>query len=108
MLAWFPSAQPTVIPFYVSRHQQKIPWLVSSPIIWPLITTTDQSETIPFVRSGYFSPLRRSTAALRSTRDQSVPVVPDVQSLRSVHQGISPFQPFQSFNRFAPFKTFPE
>src|SRR4029077_14469328 len=55
MLAWFPSAQPTVIPFYVSRHQQKIPWLVSSSIIWPLITTTDQSETIPFVRSGYFS-----------------------------------------------------
>jgi hypothetical protein len=43
-----------VIPFYVSRHQQKIPWMVSSLFIWPLITTADQSETIPFMRSGFF------------------------------------------------------
>src|SRR5262249_59686911 len=57
MLAWVPSAQPTVIPFYVSRHQQKIPWVVSSSTIWPLTTTTDQSKNIPFVRSGYFSPV---------------------------------------------------
>jgi hypothetical protein len=28
--------------------------VVSSSTIWPLTTTTDQSKTIPFVRSGYF------------------------------------------------------
>src|SRR5262249_55234066 len=56
-----------------SRHQQKIPWVVSSSTIWPLTTTTDQSKNIPFVRSGYFSSVAIACSGVIDATDAENP-----------------------------------
>jgi hypothetical protein len=73
-------------PFNRYAHQKRIPF------------QTFQS----FNRYASFKRYRASAGSKRS----KVPVVPNVQPLRSVDHRISPFQLFQTFNRSAPFKPF--